>query len=205
VDAALRRRVFLVLPVDEFASRGYVPAVPASFFLRATAESDIPAVAAIYAEAVVNGTASYELEPPSSADMVQRWRELVAKGYPHIVATRDGAVLGYAYAGPYRPRPAYRFLVEDSIYVAPAAQGGGIGRALLAELIEISEGLGFRQMVAVIGDGTAHSASVGLHRALGFREIGVIEASGFKHGRWLDTVLMQRPLGAGSAALPDDA
>ena len=106
-------------------------------------------------------------------------------------------MLGYAYAGPYRPRPAYRYSVEDSIYVAPAAQGSGIGSALLGALIDICENVGFRQMIAVIGGGTEHPASVALHRKLGFRQIGVIEGSGFKHGRWLDTLLMQRPLGAG--------
>ena len=135
--------------------------------------------------------------------MTRRWRELLGKGYPHIVAMQDDAVLGYAYAGPYRLRPAYRYSVEDSVYVAPQAQGGGIGRALLAEIIQRAEAGGFRQMIAVIGGGTEHPASVGLHKALGFREIGVIEGSGFKHGRWLDTVLMQRALGEGRATLPD--
>lgn len=173
------------------------------FLLRPTEEPDLPAVTAIYGDAVLGGTASYELEPPGLEEMTRRWRELVAKGYPHLVAVHDGAVLGYAYAGPYRPRPAYRYSVEDSIYVAPDAQGRGIGRALLAELIAISEGLGFRQMIAVIGGGTEHPASVGLHLQLGFRQIGVIEASGFKHGRWLDTVLMQRPLGPGKTTLPE--
>lgn len=173
------------------------------FLLRPTEEPDLPAVTAIYGDAVLGGTASYELEPPGLEEMTRRWRELVGKGYPHLVAVHDGAVLGYAYAGPYRPRPAYRYSVEDSIYVAPDEQGRGIGRALLAELIAISEGLGFRQMIAVIGGGTEHPASVGLHLQLGFRQIGVIEASGFKHGRWLDTVLMQRPLGPGKTTVPE--
>jgi L-amino acid N-acyltransferase YncA len=173
------------------------------FLLRPTEERDLTAIAAIYGDAVLGGTASYELEPPGLEEMTRRWRELVAKGYPHLVAIRDGAVLGYAYAGPYRPRPAYRYSVENSIYVAPDAQGRGVGRELLAELIAISEQLGFRQMIAVIGGGTEHPASVGLHLELGFRQIGVIEASGFKHGRWLDTVLMQRALGPGKTALPE--
>jgi L-amino acid N-acyltransferase YncA len=178
--------------------------VPADFLLRPTGEGDLPAITAIYAEAVRNGIASYELEPPSEAEMTRRWRELVSNGYPHLVAANEGgAVLGYAYAGPYRPRPAYRFSVEDSIYVSPAARGRGIGRALLAELVAICEAKGFRQMIAVIGGGTEHPASVGLHVALGFRRIGVIEGSGFKRGRWLDTVLMQRALGAGKATLPE--
>jgi phosphinothricin acetyltransferase len=176
------------------------------FLLRPTEERDLSSVTAIYDEAVRNGVASYELEPPSLEEMTRRWRDLVARDYPHLVAVRgESTVLGYAYAGPYRPRPAYRYSVEDSIYVAPDARGSGIGRALLGELIGISERLGYRQMIAVIGGGTEHPASVGLHLALGFRQIGVIEASGFKHGRWLDTVLMQRPLGPGKATLPDGA
>jgi phosphinothricin acetyltransferase len=121
------------------------------FILRPTQEADIPAVAAIYAEAVLLGTASYELEPPSEEEMTRRWRELADRSYPHLVAARDGAVAGFAYAGPYRPRPGYRYLVEDSIYVSPTAQRGGIGRALLGSLIDICEAAGFRQMVAVIG------------------------------------------------------
>jgi phosphinothricin acetyltransferase len=173
--------------------------------IRPTIEADLPAVAGIYAHAVRNGTASYELEPPGEAEMLRRWRELVAKNYPHLVAIRGGAVAGYAYAGPYRPRPAYRYSVEDSIYIASEAQGAGLGRALLTDLIAICERRDFRQMIAVIGGGTEHPASVGLHEKLGFRHIGVIEGSGFKHGRWLDTVLMQRPLGAGKSALPKDA
>jgi L-amino acid N-acyltransferase YncA len=177
--------------------------MPAEFLLRPTEERDLPAIAAIYAEAVLTGTASYEIEPPSLEEMTRRWRELAAKGYPHLVAVRGEEVLGYAYTGPYRPRPAYRYSVEDSIYLAPRAQGAGIGRALLAELIGICERKSFRQMIAVIGGGTEHPASVGLHRALGFREIGVIEGSGFKHGRWLDTVLMQRALGPGKTTQPE--
>ena len=174
------------------------------FVLRPTEAGDLPAITEIYADAVRNGTASYELEPPDEAEMTRRWRDLVAKNYPHVVAAHGGAVRGYAYAGPYRPRPAYRYSVEDSIYVAAAAQGRGVGRALLSQLIELCEARGFRQMIAVIGGGTEHPASVGLHAALGFRQIGVIVGSGFKHGRWLDTMLMQRPLGPGKTTPPDD-
>lgn len=177
--------------------------MPADFLLRPTGERDLPAITAIYVEAVRNGTASYELEPPTEAEMTRRWHELVSKDYPHLVAASGGTVVGYAYAGPYRTRPAYRFSVEDSIYISPAAQGRGIGRALLAELVAICEAKGFRQMIAVIGGGTEHPASVGLHLALGFRQIGLIEGSGFKHGRWLDTMLMQRALGAGKTTLPE--
>jgi L-amino acid N-acyltransferase YncA len=201
LSAALRRRVFSSTLRDVVFKPG---AMPADFILRPTEAGDLPAITQIYAEAVRHGTASYELEPPDAAEMARRWRDLAAKDYPHIVAVGGGAVLGYAYAGPYRPRPAYRYSVEDSIYVAPAAHGRGIGRALLAELIRTCEARGFRQMIAVIGGGTEHPASVGLHAALGFRHIGIIEGSGFKHGRWLDTVLMQRALGPGKATLPDE-
>lgn len=178
--------------------------MPADFLIRATETRDLPTITAIYGESVLIGTASYEIEPPSIEEMMRRWRELVGNGYPHLVAVRGEEVRGYAYAGPYRPRPGYRFMVEDSIYVAPAAQGAGIGRALLGELIKICEAKGFRQMVAVIGGGTEHPSSVGLHRALGFREVGLIEGSGFKFGRWIDTMFMQRSLGPGKTTLPED-
>jgi L-amino acid N-acyltransferase YncA len=177
--------------------------MPNDFSLRPAEEGDLPAIAAIYGESVLTGTASYELEPPSTVEMARRWQELVANGFPYFVAVADGAVLGYAYAGPYRPRPAYRFSVEDSIYIAPDAQRRGVGRALLTLLIERCEASGFRQMIAVIGGGTENPASVRLHEGLGFRRIGVIEGSGFKHGRWLDTILMQRALGPGKTSLPD--
>jgi phosphinothricin acetyltransferase len=179
--------------------------MPLNFAIRPTTAADIAAIAAIYGDAVRHGTASYELEAPDEAEMARRWHELTERGYPHIVAIGGGHVLGYAYAGPYRPRPAYRYMVEDSIYVDPRRQRAGIGRALLADLIDACERRGFRQMVAVIGDGTGHPASAGLHRASGFRHIGTIEASGFKFGRWLDTVLMQRPLGPGSTTMPDQS
>lgn len=178
--------------------------MPHDFLIRPTEARDLATIAEIYGEAVRTGTASYELEPPGAAEMTRRWRDLIGKNYPHIAATRDGVLLGYAYAGPYRPRPAYRFSVEDSIYIAPHAQGAGVGRALLTELIRLCEELGFRQMIAVIGGGAEHPASVMLHERLGFRQIGVIEGSGFKHGRWLDTLLMQRPLGEGKQTLPKE-
>src|SRR5215207_10485215 len=161
--------------------------MPTETLLRRTEEADIAALAAIYADAVLTGTASYELEPPGEAEMARRWRELVGKGFPHIVAVRDGALVGYAYAGPYRPRPAYRFSVEDSIYIDPSAQRRGIGRVLLEHLIAECERRGFRQMVAVIGD-SAQTASIELHRALGFRLVGTVENVGCKFDQWLDSV-----------------
>lgn len=170
--------------------------------LRPSQPTDIPAITTIYAEAVRHGTASFEIEPPSEAAMAERRHFLVENGFPYIVAEWNGRPVGYAYAGPYRPRPAYRWTVEDSVYVAPHAQGQGIGRKQLARLIADSEALGFRLMVAVIGD-AASVGSIALHRALGFRDAGRFEGIGFKHGRWLDTVLMQRPLGDGARRPPD--
>jgi L-amino acid N-acyltransferase YncA len=173
-----------------------------SLLIRPSADADIPAVAEIYAHAVVHGTASFEMQPPSADEMARRRTALVASGYPYLVAVRDGAVVGYAYAGAYRARPAYRSTIEDSIYVAAAAQGRGVGRTLLDALVRDSERHGFRQMVAVIGD-SASSGSIRLHESLGFRHVGVLQAVGHKHGRWLDTVLMQRQLGVGTAEPPD--
>ena len=170
--------------------------------IRPAERADLPAITAIYADAVLNGTASYEMEAPGLDEMTGRWQTLTGNLSPYFVAVRGGRIAGYAYAGPYRPRPAYRFTVENAIYIAPDAHRSGIGRALLQRLVEECEELGFRQMMAVIGDGTNHAASVGLHAALGFRQIGVIEGSGYKHQRWLDTVLMQRPLGDGKSSPP---
>jgi phosphinothricin acetyltransferase len=169
--------------------------------LRPAIAADIPAITRIYAEAVRHGTASFELEPPDEAEMARRQRTLLDGGYPYVMAEIDGGFAGYAYAGPYRTRPAYRFTVEDSIYVAPEAQGRGVGRALLARLIDDAGRRGFRQMIAVIGD-SAQTPSIELHRALGFRMVGNFENVGFKFGRWLDTVLMQRALGEGATTMP---
>jgi L-amino acid N-acyltransferase YncA len=169
--------------------------------IRAAGAADILAISRIYAHAVRHGTASFELEPPDEAEMARRQRALLEGGFPYLVAELDGAVAGYAYAGPYRARPAYRFSVEDSIYVAAEAHRRGVGRALLDRLIVESEARGFRQMIAVIGD-SAQLSSIELHRAVGFRLIGAIESVGFKFGRWLDSVLMQRPLGPGASTVP---
>lgn len=165
---------------------------------------DAPAITAIYAHAVINGTASWDWEPPGVDAMTERMAAHARGGYPWIVAERDGQLLGYAYAGPYRPRAAYRWTLEDSIYISPDAQGGGVGRALLSELIAICTTGGYRQLVAVIGD-AGSLASIALHRSLGFREAGVIRSVGWKNGRWLDQVLMQRELGEGDTAPPHEA
>ncbi|MCB1381915.1 MAG: N-acetyltransferase [Notoacmeibacter sp.] len=170
---------------------------------RPVALPDLPAVTAIYAEAVRNGTATYELEAPDLAEMTARHDALMAQGYPYLVAEDDGAILGYAYAGPFRARRAYRFMAEDSIYLAPEARGRGIGRVLLDRLVAQCDAQGFRQVVAVIGDGSSNHASVRLHAAAGFRHSGVLEGSGYKHGRWLDTTFMQITLNGGTSTAPD--
>ncbi len=169
--------------------------------IRPARDTDLAAVQAIYAHHVLTSSASFELVPPTQAEMRNRYEAILAGGHPYLVADEGGTVLGYAYAGPYRARPAYRHTVEDSIYVAPSAVGRGVGRALLARLLVQCEAGGWSQMLAVIGD-SANAASIALHSALGFRHAGTLHAVGWKFGRWIDSVLMQRPLGAGSAAPP---
>jgi L-amino acid N-acyltransferase YncA len=169
--------------------------------IRPAEPGDIAAITRIYAHAVTYGTASFELEAPNDTEMARRQQGLLAKRFPYIVAERAGAVVGYAYAGPYRDRHAYDWCVEDSIYIAPQFHRQGIGRLLLTRLIVESEALGFRQMLGVIGDST-NTASIAVHAACGFRMIGNFQSIGFKHGRWLDTVLMQRTLGSGDALPP---
>jgi len=159
------------------------------------------AVQRIYAHHVLTGYASFEETPPDLAEMTRRWTAIVEAGLPYVCAVERDQVLGYAYAGPYRPRSAYRFCVEDSIYLAPGAVGRGIGRALLDRLIARCTEIGKRQMIAMIGD-SANLASIELHRRCGFRLTGTFASIGFKHGRWVDSVLMQRQLGAGSESLP---
>jgi L-amino acid N-acyltransferase YncA len=163
--------------------------------IRPVAPADIAAITRIYAHAVEHGTASFETEPPTEAEMARRQQRLLEKDYPYLVAEVAGAVAGYAYAGPYRDRRAYDWCVEDSVYVATELHHKGIGRLLLTHLIAESEQRGFRQMLGVIGD-SANTASVAVHAAVGFRLIGTFQSIGFKHGRWLDTVLMQRALGS---------
>lgn len=171
--------------------------------IRAAVEADVPRIAAIYADAVDNGTATYELAVPSEAEMLMRFRTLKDQGYPYLVWEEDGVILAYAYGGPFRARPAYRFIVEDSIYVAPEAKGKGVGSRLLAALIEECRRLGFRQFVAVIGDGHPGSPSVKLHEKLGLAHCGKLVGSGYKHERWLDTAFMQMELNGGAGSPPD--
>jgi L-amino acid N-acyltransferase YncA len=169
--------------------------------IRAATAADLPAITAIYDHAVRTGTATFELEPPDLAEMTARFAHLTDGGFPYLVAIADERVAGYAYAGAYRARPAYRFTVENSVYLPPDAQRRGIGLKLLNALIDQSTALGFRQMIAVIGD-SANAGSIGVHTRAGFQMVGTFGNVGFKFGRWLDTVLMQRELGAGGTTTP---
>ncbi len=172
-----------------------------SLVIRPATPADIPAIARIYAHAVRHGTASFELEPPTEAEMTKRMQALRDDKFPYFVAEIDGKIAGYAYASLYRTRPAYRFTVEDSVYVAPEIHRRGVGKALLEKLIEACTELGFRQMIAVIGD-SDQAASIGVHKACGFEPAGNLKDIGWKFGRWLDTPLMQLALGPGATTKP---
>ena len=172
-----------------------------SLEIRPATAADLPSVTEIYEHAVRFGTATFELIPPDLVEMTRRFGTLMDGGFPYVVAAVEGRVVGYAYAGAYRPRPAYRFTVENSVYLQPTIHRKGIGLQLLQRLIAECEARGYRQMIAVIG-GRETVASIRLHEALGFTHIGVFPAIGFKFGRWIDTVLMQRALGPGSETLP---
>ena len=169
--------------------------------LRPAEAADLPPITRIYGHHVATGLGSFEEVPPSLEEMARRFEAVRRQGLPYLVAEVAGAVAGYAYAGPFRPRPAYRHTVEDSVYIDPAFAGRGLGRALVAELIEACTRLGYRQMVAVIGD-SGNLGSIRLHESLGFRRAGVLVAVGFKLGRWVDSVLMQRALGEGDGRPP---
>jgi phosphinothricin acetyltransferase len=177
--------------------------------VRPARPEDLPRIQEIYAHHVLHGLASFEETPPDLAEMTRRFEATLARGMPYLAAeaapTRAGQVpevLGYAYVGPYRPRPAYRFTVENSVYVAPGLEGRGVGRVLLEALIERCTALGLRQMIAVVGD-SGHLPSIAFHESLGFTQIGTLRAIGFKFGRWVDSVILQRPLGSGDQAPPD--
>jgi phosphinothricin acetyltransferase len=169
--------------------------------IRDSRDDDVEAIAEIYAHWVREGTASFELEAPSAAEMARRRQALLAAGQPYLVAELDGRVAGYSYASAFRPRPAYADTIEDTVYVAQWAHRRGVGRALLEALIQRCAAAGRRQMVGVIGDSASHG-SIGLHEAAGFRRVGLLANVGFKHGRWLDVVLVQRALAPGAEALP---
>lgn len=175
--------------------------MPLPFTLRPSTPDDVPAITAIYGWNVKNGTGTFELDAPDQAEMARRREDVLAKGLPWLVAERGGQVLGYAYANHFRPRKAYRFCLEDSIYMADCTRGQGIGKLLLAELMSQCEARGARQMLAVIGDSN-NVGSIGVHKALGFEQTGIIKSAGWKFGRWLDVVLMQRALGVGDGQDP---
>jgi len=171
--------------------------------IRPATEADLPFITEIYEHAVRYGTATFELIPPDLAEMTRRFRALTENGFPYLVAAVDGSVIGYAYAGPYRPRPAYRFTVENSIYLKPAIHRRGIGLLLMQRLLRECEARGYRQVVAVIGD-SANAGSIGVHGKCGFQMIGTHPNVGRKFGRWLDTVMMQIALGEGASTVPPD-
>lgn len=170
--------------------------------IRPSTDADLPAITAIYGWNVLNGLGTFEEDPPAQDEMTRRRAAFLERGLPYLVAEEDGVVLGYAYAGPFRLRAAYRYTVEDSVYVSPDAVSKGVGKALLTALIARCEALGLRQMVAVIGD-SGNTASIGLHAAMGFEQKGVFPAMGHKFGRWVDLVWMQRPLNGGGERQPD--
>ena len=171
--------------------------------IRPATEADLPFVTEIYEHAVRYGTATFELIPPDRAEMTRRVKALRDGGFPYFVGVLEGRVVGYSYAGPYRPRPAYRFTVENSVYLQPAIHRRGIGLQLLQRLITESEQRGYRQMIAVVGD-SANAGSIGVHTKCGFQMIGTHPNVGFKFGRWLDTVMMQLALGDGGSTVPAD-
>ena len=170
--------------------------------IRPSHDQDLPAITAIYAHHVLHGTGTFETTPPTEAEMAARRFDVLARGLPWLVAEEGGRVLGFAYCQWFKPRPAYRFSAEDSIYVDPDAQGRGLGQALLAELVRQAQAVGIRKLLAVIGD-SANTASIGVHRALGFTPAGAFKSCGWKFGRWLDIVLMEKSLGEGDTTPPE--
>jgi L-amino acid N-acyltransferase YncA len=173
-----------------------------SITIRASRDDDVAAISAIYAHHVLHGTGTFETEPPSAADMAARRADVLAKNLPYLVAEQDGRVLGFAYCNWFKPRPAYRYSAEDSIYIDDAARGQGLGVRLLAALEQAAEATGVRKLIAVIGD-SANAGSVGVHRKQGFTHVGVIKDCGWKFGEWRDIVLMEKVIGAGSSTRPE--
>jgi L-amino acid N-acyltransferase YncA len=170
--------------------------------IRSARDADIPAITAIYAHHVLHGTGTFETTPPTSEDMANRRADVLAKGLPYLVMEDAGQVLGFAYCNWFKPRPAYRFSAEDSIYMTPDTGGKGLGRQLLTELTIQAENVGVRKLIAVIGD-SGNAGSIGVHRALGFTQVGVLKSCGWKFKRWLDVVLMEKALGAGDTRAPE--
>ena len=171
--------------------------------IRSSLDQDLPAITAIYAHHVMHGTGTFETDAPSVADMTNRRAEVLSRGLPYLVAEHDGAIAGFAYGNWFKPRPAYRYSVEDSIYIAPDLQGKGLGRALLAELMARFEAVGIRKVMAIVGD-SANTGSVGIHLALGFTQVGIVDSCGWKFGAWRDIVIMQKTLGVGNTQPPNE-
>ena len=171
--------------------------------IRPSSDADLPAITAIYGHHVLHGTGSFETEPPSVADMTTRRADVLSKGLPYLVVEQDGKIAGFAYGNWFKPRPAYRYSVEDSIYMAPELQGKGLGRALLAELLARFEAVGIRKVMAIVGD-SANTGSVGIHLALGFAQVGIVDSCGWKFGAWRDIVIMQKTLGFGDTQPPNE-
>lgn len=169
--------------------------------IRPSRDEDIPAITAIYRHHVLTGTGTFEIDPPSESDMLSRRADVLAKGLPYLVVEEDGQVLGFAYCNWFKPRPAYRFSAEDSIYMAADAHHKGLGKALLAELCAQAERAGVRKFLAVIGD-SCNAGSIGVHRSVGFTHVGIIQSCGWKFERWLDVVMMEKTLGAGDRTSP---
>jgi L-amino acid N-acyltransferase YncA len=172
--------------------------------IRPSSDDDLPAITAIYSHHVLHGTGSFETEPPSLADMTARRADVLAKGLPYLVVEHEGKIAGFAYGNWFKPRPAYRYSVEDSIYMAPDLQRRGLGRALLAELLAQFEAVGIRKVMAIVGD-SANTGSVGIHLAFGFKQVGVVESCGWKFGAWRDIVIMQKAIGPGDTQPPNAA
>lgn len=172
--------------------------------IRPSQLQDVPAITAIYTHHVLTGTGTFEIEPPTVSDMENRRADVLSKNLPYLVAVEGDTVLGFAYCNWFKPRPAYRFSAEDSIYLASTAHGQGIGRALLAELATQAEKVGVRKLIAVIGDSANHG-SIGVHRSLGFSHVGILKSCGWKFDQWLDVVLMEKSLGAGDGQPPTPA
>ena len=170
--------------------------------IRPSRDEDVAAITAIYAHHVLNGTGTFETTPPTQEDMAARRADVLSKALPHLVAEQDGRILGFAYCNWFKPRPAYRYSAEDSIYLADGARGKGVGKELLSALVDQSEAAGVRKLIAVIGD-SANQGSVGVHRAVGFTPVGVLKSCGWKFGKWLDVVLMERALGVGDSTSPE--
>lgn len=174
-----------------------------SCLIRPSRSDDVAATTAIYTHHVLHGTGTFEIDPPTEADMTARRADVLARGLPYLVAEQAGQVIGFAYCNWFKPRPAYRFSAEDSIYLAPGSHGQGLGRALLAELAAQAENAGVRKLIAVIGD-SANAGSIGVHRSAGFAHVGVLKSCGWKFDQWLDVVLMEKALGVGDSRPPDE-